>query len=91
VHATKLDLPTDAMADIIEKVYRSTYANWADEPIPALGNRTPREAIRTPAGLERVKGLLRMYEQSENASAAREGRRAVSYDFLWAQLGLARD
>ncbi len=89
--APRPDIPPEAMADIIEKVYRSTYANWADEPIPLLGNRTPREAIRTPAGLERVKGLLRMYEQSEKAAAAREGRRAISYDFLWQQLGLARD
>ncbi len=89
--APKPDLPPEAMADIIEKVYLSTYANWADEPIPVLGNRTPREAIRTPAGLERVKGLLRLYEQSEKASATQQGRRAVSYDFLWAQLGLTRD
>jgi antitoxin Xre/MbcA/ParS-like protein len=53
------DLPPDVMAEIIEKAIRQSYANWPDEPIPALGGKTPRQAIRTPAGLERVKGLLR--------------------------------
>ncbi|MEW5890175.1 MAG: antitoxin Xre/MbcA/ParS toxin-binding domain-containing protein [Pseudomonadota bacterium] len=42
------------MADILEEAVRRSYANWADEPIPALGGKTPRHAIVTPAGLERV-------------------------------------
>ena len=79
-----------AMAELIEKTIRQSYANWPDEPIPALGGKTPRQAIRTPAGLERVKGLLRRYEASETQQAQREGRRAISYVFLWKALGIAR-
>lgn len=75
-------------AAAIEQTLRHFYANWADEPIPALGNKTPRHAIATPAGLERVKGLLRSYEVREAKNAAREGRRPISYEFLWASLGL---
>ncbi len=48
------DIPPEAMADILEEAVRRSYANWADEPIPALGGKTPRHAIVTPAGLERV-------------------------------------
>ncbi|MDP2810109.1 MAG: DUF1186 domain-containing protein [Rhodocyclaceae bacterium] len=81
-------LPPEAMAEIIEKYLRGSYANWADEPIPALGDKTPRQAIATPAGLERVKGLLRSYEANENRMAAEQGRREISYGFLWEALGL---
>lgn len=82
------DLSPDVMADAIEQVLRRSYANWADEPIPALGDKTPRQAIATPAGLERVKGLLRGYESGEKEQATRQGRREISYAFLWDALGL---
>ena len=72
-----------------EAIHRS-YANWADEPIPALDHKTPRQAIKTSAGLERVKGLLRSYEASEAAQAKQQGRTEISYDFLWQALGLTR-
>jgi hypothetical protein len=77
-------------ADLIEGALRRSYARWADEPVPALGDKTPREAIATPAGLERVKGLLRSYEEGEAQQAAQQGRRQISYQFLWDALGLER-
>ena len=83
-------LDPEAAASIIEGAIRRSYACWADEPIPALGNRTPRDAIRTEAGLERVKGLLRSYEEGETRQAAQQGRRRISYQFLWDALGLER-
>ena len=74
---------------MIEQAIRRSYANWVDEPIPALDNKTPRQAIRTATGLERVKGLLRSYEASESRQAAEQGRREISYQFLWDALGIA--
>lgn len=67
-------LDPEAMASLMEQVVRSHYARWADEPIPALGDRTPRQAIATPAGL---KGLLREYEAGEAAMARRTARGVV--------------
>lgn len=84
------DLPPEVMAQAIEQALRRSYANWADEAIPALGHQTPRQAIATTAGLERVKGLLREYEAGEADAAARQERRAISYQFLWDALGIAR-
>jgi hypothetical protein len=80
----------EAVAGIIENAIRRSYARWADEPIPALGNHTPRQAIQSATGLERVKGLLRSYEDGEAQQAAQQGRREISYQFLWDALGLAR-
>lgn len=45
--------------------------------------------MRTAAGLERVKGLLRSYEANESEMAERDGRTAISWRFLWDSLGLA--
>jgi len=84
------ELPPEALAEAIEQVLRRSYANWADEALPALGTRTPRQAIATPAGLERVKGLLRSYAANEKRMAAEQGRREISFDFLWESLGLRR-
>lgn len=78
------------MSDLMANAIRGYYANWADEPIPALNHQTPREAIKTSAGLERVKGLLRSYEAGEAQQAAEQKRSPVSYDFLWQALGLVR-
>lgn len=80
----------ETMTDLMSQVVRRTYANWADEPIPILDNRSPRELMATPAGLERVKGLLRGYEANEARLAADQGRAPVSFQFLWDALGIRR-
>lgn len=82
-------IPPEMAAEVIERAMRRIYANWADEPIEALNGKTPRQAIKTPAGLERVKGLLREYEMSEKNQAELQGRRAISHAFLWKELGIS--
>ena len=76
--------------ELYEQVYRRIYADWADEPIPVLEGATPREALATPLGKERVIELLLGYDHSERRKAASEGREPISFDFLWEQLGLER-
>ena len=57
-------------------------------PLSALDDKTPRQAIKTDTGLERVKGLLRGYQISERDQAEKQGRREISYAFLWDDLGI---
>lgn len=83
-------LDPEATAALMEQFIHTHYANWADEPIPLLGDQSPRQAIATPAGLERVKGLLLEYEAGEAEMAKRDGRREISYQFLWDGLGIGR-
>ena len=87
---TSPNLPPADLTEMMTQFVRSHYAHWADEPIPALGDKTPRQAITTPSGLERVKGLLRLYEAGEADQAKDQGREAVSYQFLWDALGVER-
>ncbi len=84
------EISPSAMTEIIEKFIRKNYAKWADEPIPIFKNRTPRQEMQTVAGLERVKGLLRSYQDGEIEQAKEQGRQPVSYQFLWDALGLVQ-
>lgn len=43
---------------VIDRVMRDYERRWVDERIPALGGRTPREAVRDPAGRREVLALL---------------------------------
>ena len=83
-------LDPEAMAAVMETFIHRHYAKWADEPVPVLGGQTPRQAIKSAAGLERVKGLLRSYQDGESRQAAQQGRREISYQFLWDEMELAR-
>lgn len=82
-------LPPELQTELIEKRISQLYMNWADEPLPILGDRTPREAIQTPEGLKQVKFLLHTYEHGEARQAQAQHRAPVSYGFLWQSLGIA--
>jgi hypothetical protein len=81
-------LPPEILTELIEQSVRQLYADWADKSLPILGDRTPREAIKTPEGLEQVKFLLHTYEHGEAQQAKAQQRTPVSYDFLWHELGI---
>jgi hypothetical protein len=82
---------TLALAQAMTDLIKRTYTNWADDPIPLLDNKSPRQASQTRAGLARVKGLLRTYEADERRQATDQGRPEISFAFLWDALGLERD
>ncbi|NQT88281.1 DUF2384 domain-containing protein, partial [bacterium] len=50
---------TPEIAAGIEAIFHQQYMAWLDKPVPALGDKTPREACRTEAGKQRVARLIR--------------------------------
>lgn len=74
----------ELMARHLEAYYRS----WIDEPIPALGGRTPRAAAQDFEGRQQLVSLLR-YMENMQARASRDVQR---YEFgaLWRALGIER-
>lgn len=76
---------------VFQRIHEQVYQNWADEPVPALGDVTPREAARTPDGRERVARLLKDYEVAEARRARSENRGPTDLGFLWARVGLERE
>lgn len=84
------DIPTDLQSQIFQTFLHKHYANFLDDPVPALNHQTPRQACKTKAGKERVRALLETYEANERRMAEQMGRPQVSYDFLWEMVELQR-
>ena len=70
---------------------RRIYADWCDRPLPVLDDISPRAALATREGRERVRFILRSYEFNERDMAQRDQRPVVSFGYLWQELGLTRE
>ena len=83
VEEIPLDIARQLMRDHMDKHYRETL----DAPIPALGSKSPRQAVHTAAGREKVIDWLKLLE---NHSARHDEGPITEYDFswMWAELGL---
>lgn len=60
--------PPAELAPVLLDFKRRHYADWVDQPLPALAGKTPRQAVRTPAGRRKVDLLLREMENHEQRS-----------------------
>jgi hypothetical protein len=67
------------------------YERWPDEPVPALGGKTPKAAVRTKKGRQAVIELLKDFEVHEARKASREGGEPFDFGFLWQRLGLEKE
>ena len=83
-----LRLPPNEERRIIHQGLTDHYRRTLDEPIPSLGNQSPRKAATTRNGREKVIAWLKMLENH----SAQQGRDDPlgSYDFtwIWKELGL---
>lgn len=73
---TTAPLPPEEADEMIRAFKERHYAHWADEPLPALGGETPRQAVRTAEGRAAVDVLLKDMENREQRAA-----RNVAFDF----------
>ena len=58
--------PTERPAElqaIEEQLLREHWVAWLDTRVPALGNKTPRQAARTSGGRERLEALLAEFDR----------------------------
>lgn len=78
-------------AEKIEPPTAADFEKWADEPLPALGDRSPRKAAKTPAGRRVVTELLKTFELRDARRALKEGGNPVDFGYIWEGLGLKRE
>lgn len=64
------------------------FETWAEESLPRLGDRSPRKAIKTPAGRRAVMELLKSFELRQARGILKNGGKPVDLSFLWEGLGL---
>jgi tetratricopeptide (TPR) repeat protein len=82
-------LDEDARA-LLASVMRKYMSAWPDKEIPALGGKTPREAVATKVGREKVLDLIKDMENTE-ARKKKAGEPFIDLDPLRRELGLGRD
>lgn len=68
----------------MDRHYREIFS----QAIPALGNRSPREAVATPEGRSMVIDWLKLLENHEAKRANRAGGGAYDFTWMWGELGL---
>lgn len=79
-------LPQEQGAELVRSVLDRHYRTWPDEPLPALGGRTARDTVRTPAGREEVAALLASMEHLE---ARKPPAQRYDFGWIWKELGVA--
>jgi hypothetical protein len=85
------DLPAELQAELVHGALTDHYRKTLDEPIPALGDLSPRAAAQTAAGRRKVADWLKHIE-NQTKSGRQSGDPMASYDFtwLWRDLGLEK-
>jgi len=81
-------LPPEDERALVHQGLDDHYRRVLDEPIPALGGKSPRAAAKTPKGREKVAAWLKVLE---NHSAKRPAGDPIGgYDFgwMWQELGV---
>jgi hypothetical protein len=77
-------VPPDVIAELEEKMLRQ----WIDESIPALGGLTPRDAVKTPEGRQRVLELIDEAGRMQKRMPKTPGMFAPDYRKVKKMLGL---
>ncbi|MBI0539233.1 hypothetical protein D9599_27255 [Roseomonas sp. KE2513] len=84
-----LDLPPEEVRAILQQQLEEHHRQVLDQPIPVLGNVSPRKAARTAKGREKVVNWLKTLEN--HSSKRPDGDPIGEYDFawMWQELGVA--
>ncbi len=75
---------------MLDETMRGFERSWVDESIPALGGRTPREALRDPGGLREVEAMLDDMEWMNRRAGDEGAAGMMDPDRIRVLLGLPR-
>jgi len=85
------EIPPEIAAQLMKQHLDTHYMQTLDEPVPALNNKTPRQAAKTKSGRKQVIEWLK-YLENNTAKHARKNDPMAQYDFgwIWNELGIER-
>ena len=84
------DIPQDVQRQIIHQYLAKHYETWPKIPLPALGGKSPLEAVKTKQWRPKVVELLKSIDQLEARRIDQTGGEPFDVSFLWKQLGVER-
>jgi hypothetical protein len=81
------EIPPEIARQVALEYMDRHYREALDAPVPALGGKSPRQAVRSATGRGKVIEWLKLLE---NRSAQHRDDPIAKYDFswMWAELGL---
>jgi tetratricopeptide (TPR) repeat protein len=84
-----VDLPPEVQARLLGQMLHRHYTAWLDQQIPALDNRTPRQAARDMLLRPKVIQLLREIENHQDRER-QQGKPWYDAAWMWERLGIPR-
>lgn len=81
-------LPPDELKQVVHRGLSDHYRRTLDEPIPALGNLSPRQAARTAKGRDKVVAWLKMLENSTGRQGPDDPMASYDFTWIWEELGV---
>jgi SEC-C motif len=81
--------PTPEMIKVLKEYMAKHWVNWLDNEIPVLGGMTPRQAVKSESGREKLEALFLDFDSGNKDLVARgEDHQQVDIDFLKKELGM---
>lgn len=80
-----------AMAEVIKQAKDAHYRRTLGEPVPMLGNRSPRQCRRSKKGRALLVNWLKDLENHELRYAAESGTTPYDMSWMWKELGVERE
>jgi len=75
---------------IVQQSLDAHYRQTLDQLLPLLGNISPRQAVRTPRGREKVAAWLKMLENNGMRRPPDDPMAGYDFGWMWAKLGIER-
>jgi hypothetical protein len=75
-----------AMAEAFNRIKEAHYRRTLDEPVPMLGNRTPRECARSKQGRKKLANWIKEIENGELRQGAGTGVPPYDVSWMWREL-----
>jgi hypothetical protein len=86
VELSRQEVLEGAGQETMDRHYRDTL----DQPVPALGNKSPRAAVKTATGRAKVADWLKMMEnRTAKAGESNSAMATYSFDWMRTELGIA--
>jgi len=84
------DIPLEVQQQLLAKLMERHWRKWLTEKIPALGGKTPKQAVRSKKGREQVRELLKSFENMEEHNR-KAGKGFYDFSWMWDELGIERE
>ncbi|WP_306767926.1 hypothetical protein [Martelella alba] len=82
-------IPPDMAEQVVHQFLDRQYQDVLDQPVGMLGNRSPRQAVKSAAGRQKVAEWLKYLEnQSIQTESPTDPMATYSFEWMWRQLGI---